>query len=201
MVGRRDRNKQLKQERIFAAASELFAQEPYEQVTVQRIADQADVGVGTLFRYAATKAELLLMVLNERLAAAVDRGQASLDAQPDAAPIDRARAYLAPILSWAHEQGGNVLRYQEEVLFGRPDDQYRAIAIALGERIEAGLATAIGGPRAALSSPHLTAARMLYSAIVLEVAKAELLGEPYDALTAQIFDQVDIAIRGASPVA
>jgi AcrR family transcriptional regulator len=45
-----------------AAARELFAERGVSGVTTQQIADRADVAIGTLYRYAATKAELLIMV-------------------------------------------------------------------------------------------------------------------------------------------
>jgi AcrR family transcriptional regulator len=57
-IGRRERNKQQKLDRITAAASELFAEHGVEEVTTQQIADKADIGTGTLFLYAKTKGEL-----------------------------------------------------------------------------------------------------------------------------------------------
>ena len=63
-VGRRERNKQNKLERITAAAGELFAAHGVDEVTTQQIADKADIGTGTLFLYAKTKGELLLLVQN-----------------------------------------------------------------------------------------------------------------------------------------
>ena len=69
-VGRRERNKQAKLERIMTAASELFAEHGVDEVTTQQIADKADIGTGTLFLYAKTKGELLLLVQNAQYAAA-----------------------------------------------------------------------------------------------------------------------------------
>jgi hypothetical protein len=43
-VGRRERNKQQKLDRITAAAGELFAGYGVDEVTTQQIADNADVG-------------------------------------------------------------------------------------------------------------------------------------------------------------
>jgi len=51
-VGRRERNKQDKLDRIRAAASELFSLHGVDEVTTQQIADKADIGAGTLFLYA-----------------------------------------------------------------------------------------------------------------------------------------------------
>ena len=45
-VGRRERNKQAKLERIMTAASELFAEHGVDEVTTQQIADQPPLAVG-----------------------------------------------------------------------------------------------------------------------------------------------------------
>ena len=76
-LGRRERNKQEKLERITAAASELFATHGVDDVTTQQIAEAADIGTGTLFLYARTKGELLLLVQNTNYAAALKRGRAA----------------------------------------------------------------------------------------------------------------------------
>ena len=62
----RERKKTAKQERILQAATRLFAEKGYEAATTAEIAEAADVGVGTLFRYAGSKAELLVAVMNNR---------------------------------------------------------------------------------------------------------------------------------------
>jgi AcrR family transcriptional regulator len=41
---------------------------------MQQIADRADVAIGTLYRYASTKAELLIMLQNQKFATAIDDG-------------------------------------------------------------------------------------------------------------------------------
>ena len=64
VVGRRERNKQQKLERITAAAAELFAEHGIDDVTTQQIAERADVGTGPLNIYAKTKGEQQLLVHN-----------------------------------------------------------------------------------------------------------------------------------------
>ena len=81
-LGRRERNKQQKLERITAAATELFAQHGIDDVTTQQIAEKADVGTGTLFLYAKTKGELLLLVQNAHYAVALETGRAAAEATP-----------------------------------------------------------------------------------------------------------------------
>ncbi len=63
--GRRERNKQEKRDRIIAAAKELFGRKGFADTTTQEIAEQADIGTGTLFLYAKSKEELLVMVFSD----------------------------------------------------------------------------------------------------------------------------------------
>ena len=102
--GRRDRNMQDKHGRIFQAAAELFEAHGYAGVTTQAISERADVGTGTLFRYASSKDELLLMVLNQALRAALAQGAARARVLRD--PVDVAVAMVAPIL----QLGGGGMR-------------------------------------------------------------------------------------------
>ena len=76
-MGRRERNKLDKLERITAAAGELFAERGVGDVTTQEIADRADIGTGTLFLYAKTKGELLLLVQNSMYETALEEGRAA----------------------------------------------------------------------------------------------------------------------------
>jgi len=45
-MGRRERNKQEKLDRILAAAKDLFAAKGFNETTTQEIADRADIGTG-----------------------------------------------------------------------------------------------------------------------------------------------------------
>ena len=72
LLGRRERNKAEKRRRIAEAAAALFAAQGYARTTTQQIAAAADVADGTIFRYASTKPELLLMVMNEQVADLVE---------------------------------------------------------------------------------------------------------------------------------
>jgi AcrR family transcriptional regulator len=67
--GLRERNKQEKLERIREAARELFTKKGFAETTTREIAERAGVAAGTLFLYARTKEELLLLVLAERVRA------------------------------------------------------------------------------------------------------------------------------------
>lgn len=66
-LGRRERNKREKRARIVAAARELFERQGFGSTTTQQIADAADIGTGTLFLYARTKEDLLVMVFQNEM--------------------------------------------------------------------------------------------------------------------------------------
>src|ERR1035437_7110529 len=72
--GRRERSMDNKRMRIFEAAAALFNERGYDAVGTLEIAERADVAAGTVFRYASSKAELLLMVYNRELRDAIDVG-------------------------------------------------------------------------------------------------------------------------------
>ncbi len=61
-ANRRDRKKQATSRAIVAAASELFAVEGYDAVTIERIAEAADVAPRTVYRYFPTKAAIVFDV-------------------------------------------------------------------------------------------------------------------------------------------
>lgn len=72
-LGRRERSKLAKLERIRAAAHRLFGEQGFEHTTTRQIAAEADIGAGTLFLYAATKQELLVLIFQDEVGRAVDR--------------------------------------------------------------------------------------------------------------------------------
>src|ERR1700688_3159343 len=68
-----------KRERILAAALKLFAHEPYQAVTMDRVAVAAGVAKGTLYLYFPSKDALYLGVLNDGLDGAYRMQQRSAD--------------------------------------------------------------------------------------------------------------------------
>lgn len=63
-VGRRERNKAEKKERVFLAARELFTRDGYEKTSMKTISVHADVGFGTLFLIADGKRDLLFKLFH-----------------------------------------------------------------------------------------------------------------------------------------
>ncbi|MGI8316373.1 TetR/AcrR family transcriptional regulator [Halobacillus mangrovi] len=61
----REEKKQLTKERILHEARDLFFTKGYEATTTEEVAKKADIGIGTLFNYFESKAELLVEVFAE----------------------------------------------------------------------------------------------------------------------------------------
>ena len=108
----RERKKTAKQERILEVATRLFAEKGYEAVTTAEIAEAAEVGVGTLFRYAGSKAELLVAVMNSRFAEGIEAGSII--------------AILRPFVEESMTHPENMLAYEREALFGSVEHREKA---------------------------------------------------------------------------
>lgn len=83
--GRRARSVETR-ERIRAAAWELFSTRGYEATTTQAIAKRAGVAAGTVFVHASDKADLLFLVMHDRLSAVADE---RLSTVPEGPLVDR----------------------------------------------------------------------------------------------------------------
>lgn len=81
-LGRRERNKQEKRARVRRAARELFARQGVEGTTIRQIAEAADIGLGTVFSYAASKEDLLVSIFRDEVGRAVERAIASVGEGP-----------------------------------------------------------------------------------------------------------------------
>ena len=130
-----------KRDRIFRAASELFAERGFAAVATQEISDRADVAAGTLFRYAASKSELLLMVYNEEFRAALEDGERRSARLGDV--LAAILALVEPTVARAREHRENSTVYQRELLFGSTSERYRAEGLALVARLEGSVARVI----------------------------------------------------------
>lgn len=163
--GRRELNKADKQRRIHKAARELFWTRGYASVTTQEVADRAEVGTGTLFRYARSKGELLCMVAN-------DDFRLMVDSLPDTGdPVEDLVQLCEPLVRALENQPDNVAAYHRETLFGEPGphrDEAQRILLDLRGRIAEVLARHSGGGAdpAHLIGPAQTVFDVMYMTIV-----------------------------------
>jgi AcrR family transcriptional regulator len=167
-VGRRERNKQAKLERIVAAASELFAKKGVDEVTTQEIADKADIGSGTLFLYANTKGELLLMVQNAQYAAALAKGQAAAESVTDA--LDAVMSIVEPIVHCNRAQIDNGRTYLREMVFGDPEEPHHGEALGIAGQTEEAFAAVLRTRTQAGTSEAASLARVVSSVMFLSMA-------------------------------
>jgi AcrR family transcriptional regulator len=167
-VGRRERNKQAKLERITSAASELFAEHGIDEVTTQQIADKADIGTGTLFLYAKTKGELLLLVQNTKYAAALERGRAAAETIPDV--LEAVLAIVQPIVECNRSQVENGRTYLREMVFGDPAEPRLAEALTIVAQTEEAVAAVLRRDQRVKDSDALTLARVVSGVMFLSTA-------------------------------
>lgn len=187
-VGRRERNKQQKLERITEAAAELFAEHGIEDVTTQQIAEKADVGTGTLFLYAKTKGELLLLVQNAHYAAALESGIAAAAATPDA--LDAVMALLRPIIECNRAQVDNGRTYLREMVFGSPDDPRHAEALGIVASTEAAVAAVLRRDPRTGDERSTTLARIVSAIMFLTMAAGPNVHASIDDLARDVAAQV-----------
>jgi len=77
-----ERSKRDKLDRIKRAARKLFGRKGFEATTTRAIAAAADIGAGTLFLYAGTKEDLLVLIFREEIGRVVTEAFATMPPRP-----------------------------------------------------------------------------------------------------------------------
>jgi TetR/AcrR family transcriptional regulator len=191
-VGRRERNKQHKLDRITAAALELFSEYGVDEVTTQQIADKADIGTGTLFLYAKTKAELLLLVQNSAYADALVTGRAAAEGITDV--LEAVMAIVRPVVECNRKQVDNGRTYLRELLFGDPQEPHHREALALTVQTEEAIAHVLRRnpgvePGDAAKLAHIVSAIMFVS-----MAATINISDSVDDILTEISEQVRVIL-------
>jgi AcrR family transcriptional regulator len=193
-IGRRERAKQHKRERIMAAARELFAEHGVGGVTTQQVADRADVAIGTLFRYASTKAELLIMVQNQKFADAIENGLAAAAEPARRGPMEGVIALISPVVACVREQVENGRTYLHELVFGDPAEPYRRQGLALSGRLEDGIARLLTRDERLDGRDAATLARVITAIIHISTTATVYLHRSDDAVLSDIREQVRVTL-------
>ena len=191
-VGRRERNKQVKLERITAAARELFAEHGVDDVTTQQIAEKADIGAGTLFLYAKTKGELLLLVQNSGYADALEEGRAAAASLPDA--LDAVMAIVRPVVHCNRIQIDNGRTYLRELVFGDPEEPHHRDALALTLQTEEAIADVLRRDDRLGERDAATLARIVSAIMFVTMAATANISRTVDELVQEIRDQVGVLL-------
>lgn len=189
-LGRRERNKQQKLDRITAAASELFAEHGVEDVTTQQIADKADIGTGTLFLYAKTKGELLLLVQNAHYAEALERGRADAETLPDV--LDAVLSIVRPIVECNRIQVDNGRTYLREMVFGDPTEPHHSEALAIAAQTEEAIADVLGRNAKVSAGDAATTAGIVTAIMFLSMAASVNAASSTEAIVQDIRTQISL---------
>jgi AcrR family transcriptional regulator len=193
-IGRRERAKQDKHGRIMTAARELFAEHGVGGVTTQQVADRADVAIGTLYLYAATKAELLIMVQNQKFAAAIDTGLAAASVSATGGSLEGVMALIRPVVACVREQVENGRTYLHELVFGDPAEPYRREGLALSGRLEDGIARLLMRDERIDGRDAATLARVITAIIHISTTATVYLHRSDDAVLSDIREQVQVTL-------
>lgn len=187
-LGRRERNKQEKLDRITAAARELFDERGVDEVTTQQIADKADIGTGTLFLYAKTKGELLLLVQNSSYTDALARGRAAAEGNPDA--LGAVMAIVRPVVECNRKQIDNGRTYLREIVFGDPAEPHHRDALSLTVQTEEAIADVLRRDERIGADDATTRARIVSAIMFLAMAATINAGRTVDEVVQDIEGQV-----------
>jgi len=198
-VGRRERNKQDKLDRITAAARELFSEHGVDDVTTQQIADKADIGTGTLFLYAKTKAELLLLVQNSSYTDALVTGKTAAEAVPDV--FEAVMAIVRPVVECNRKQIDNGRTYLREIVFGDPEEPHHRDALALTVQTEEAIADVLRRDQRIEPRDAATLAHMVSAIMFLSMAATINIASSVDEILSEISEQVAVLLqtRGTLP--
>ncbi|KUO16600.1 TetR/AcrR family transcriptional regulator [Streptomyces dysideae] len=191
-VGRRERNKRAKLDRIVAAASELFAEHGVDEVTTQQIADKADIGTGTLFLYAKTKGELLLLVQNAKYAEALEQGRADAETVPGV--LDAVLAIVRPIVECNRTQIDNGRTYLREMVFGDPEEPRHSAALAIVAQTEEAIAAALRRDERVTEGDAATLAHIVSAVMFLSMATSVNIALSVEEVVQDIRRQVDVLL-------
>ncbi|WP_009473473.1 TetR/AcrR family transcriptional regulator [Rhodococcus sp. JVH1] len=192
-VGRRERNKQQKLDRITAAARELFTEHGVDEVTTQQIADKADIGTGTLFLYAKTKSELLLLVQNSSYADALTRGRVAAESTTDV--LEAVIAIVHPVVECNRTQIDNGRTYLREIVFGDPEEPHHRDALALTVQTEEAIAAVLQRDESVSARDAATLAHIVSAIMLLSMAATTNIASTVDDIVQDIEHQVRVLLR------
>ena len=169
-LSRREQNKHDKPARIAAAARALFAHKGFAATTTQEIADAAGVAGGTIFTYARTKDDLLILVFHDEMLELVERARAR--ALEQVSLLDQAIAFFEENVDY-HERDMALARALMRQLSYVDSNDQRALVSQLLTRLMGHLAMLIDAAKTrgevAAAAPLTATARTLFAIYFLHL--------------------------------
>lgn len=191
-IGRRERNKRDKLERIIAAARELFEAYGVDAVTTQQVADKADIGTGTLFLYAKSKSELLLLVQNSGYVAALEEGRAAAANQPQV--FEAVLAIIRPIVQCNRVHVDNGRSYLRELVFGDPQEPHHRDALVLTLQTQQEVAAILRRDGRISSEDAGTLAQIVSAVVFLSMAATINADRTVDDIIAEVANRLRVIL-------
>ncbi|MDF9877693.1 TetR/AcrR family transcriptional regulator [Cellulosimicrobium cellulans] len=201
--GRRERAKEERRRRIMDAARALFAEHGVGAVTTQQIADRADVAIGTLYLYASTKAELLILVQNQKFAAAIDDGIHAEGAAVRAGvgTVASVLALMEPVVACLREQPENGRTYLHELVFGDPAGPHRRYGLTLSVRLENALVGILSPGPQTVAADAGTLARVIAAIIHVTTTATVHVHDSLPEILDHVRRQVTAVLPGSTQAA
>jgi AcrR family transcriptional regulator len=142
-VGLRERNAARTREHILDTALPLFLDQGYEATTMEEVAERAQVGTTTLYRYFGTKEQLALGPIAQHGQMATELSQ-----RPTDEPLDLALGHALRALLTTQGQDPERLRRVKAVVDRTPSLQVRLAEEFVGERtlLERAVSERLGRP-------------------------------------------------------
>lgn len=197
-LGRRERSKRDKRERILVAARSVFTRVGFESATTLEIAELADISHATLFRYASTKSELMLMVGNERAREALQqahelRGRGEL---PTPLMLEIAKTMIEGDRGFA-----NQVDYHRQALAVASGAEHRDEAFGLLDSLIKLLASILVDAWPAGLDPDdpMPAARAAYACFHIALLRNESSVDHPKELLSELSKEFAIIVRGYLP--
>jgi AcrR family transcriptional regulator len=163
-LGRREQNKLEKRGRIVAAARALFRHKGFDATTSQEIADAAGVAGGTIFTYARTKDDLLILVFHDEMMDVAERGFVA--ARGSGPLLDQLIVFFETMVDYHERDLALAHALMRQLGYVGSDDQ-RALVQELMTRVLGRLAQLVEAAKArdevGAASPLLPSARSLFA--------------------------------------
>jgi TetR/AcrR family transcriptional regulator len=192
-IGRRERNKQDKLDRIIAAARELFEEQGVDAVTTQQIADKADIGTGTLFLYAKSKSELFLLVQNASYVTALEEGTAAAREVLD--ELGAIIAIIRPVVECNRVHIENGRTYLRELVFGDLEEPHHRDALTLTVKTEQAVAAVLCRNRHIRADDAATMAQIISAIMFVSMAVTMNATKTVDEIIEEIAGRVRVLLR------
>lgn len=198
--GKRERGKLEKRSRIIQAAREIFAEKGFAAATTQEISARAGIATGTLFLYAGSKEELLLIAFASDIDAVLAQAEAAI---PRDRPLLDQLLFVLDALTVYHRRMGPELsrKLLEELLFSpiAREDRIKTSTSRTRRIVESLVQEAqrAGAVRRRLNAAD--AAEALFSLYYWQLLQWTRGAHEDDELPGKLRVALDIHVRGMAP--